>query len=538
MVFSKIVAGWHSLPVWSAWGLALALIPAIFLVGWGLSAFSALVSLVRFRVPAEAHWTERARLAYPLRIAVKANRVLLPILTAPIGFIAARVLGLPWAIPIAIYAISAYASTVPVGRFIERRIRRSALNYGTLREQACGWLILIVNVVLWLGLLNAMPWQWGVGAFVVLGIGAGLLAFSVLGGWLLVLRRLGVARPASSRLAAVVEAAVARVKVRPKAVFEITTPIVNAVAYPSAGYLVFTDSILAELDDAELTAITAHELGHLSENRLVKFARIIRVYLLLALLALVPLSMTYGVSVLLVVAVLPLLIALLHRIARRMELRSDAFGLTHEGEKGTYPRALEKIYRANLVAAVLPKGRQVHPHLYDRLVAAGAEPTYARPLPPPSGSGLAGIPVFVLIALSTLVFLPIFEVDRFQAPSYTLPAAAKPDSRALILFRRAMILQSRGDTEGAARRLRQASEIDRTSPLFPNYLAVILASSGRCEEATQALDEARRRSAAVSAARADPMLESVKRAVEACSGSKAAESNRRQAHGIGTTASD
>ena len=49
---------------------------------------------------------------------------------------------------------------------------------------------------------------------------------------------------------------------------------------------------------------------------------------------------------------------------------------------GTYARALEKIYEANLLPVVL-REKRVHPDLYDRLVAAGATPAYARPKPPP-----------------------------------------------------------------------------------------------------------------------------------------------------------
>jgi Zn-dependent protease with chaperone function len=77
--------------------------------------------------------------------------------------------------------------------------------------------------------------------------------------------------------------------------------------------------------------------------------------------------------------------------ARRMEERADAFGKEAESEAGVYPRALAKLYEENLIPAVMPGKRQAHPHLYDRLLAAGITPDYPRPKPPGRWGIVAGV---------------------------------------------------------------------------------------------------------------------------------------------------
>ena len=66
----------------------------------------------------------------------------------------------------------------------------------------------------------------------------------------------------------------------------------------------------------------------------------------------------------------------------RWSKRADALSSANEGESGTYARALEHLYQLNLVPAVVRQKHAVHPHLYDRLLAAGVVPAYPRPSPP------------------------------------------------------------------------------------------------------------------------------------------------------------
>jgi hypothetical protein len=49
--------------------------------------------------------------------------------------------------------------------------------------------------------------------------------------------------------------------------------------------------------------------------------------------------------------------------------------------------------------AGMPGKRQVHPHLYDRLLAAGVTPDYPRPKPPTSLHWTTGLMYAVLVIL-------------------------------------------------------------------------------------------------------------------------------------------
>jgi len=149
-------------------------------------------------------------------------------------------------------------------------------------------------------------------------------------------------------------------------------------------------------------------------------------FLFLGLPALFPLTGTFG-PVMILIAPLVVLLAILafKSIARRMEVRSDRLGHAHEGDVGTYAHALEKVHIANLIPAVLKAKRPVHPHLYDRMIAAGFAPDYERPRPPKE-SLLAILP---LAALGLgLVFL---HGQIHRTPAVPQPAApsrsADPD---------------------------------------------------------------------------------------------------------------
>ena len=68
---------------------------------------------------------------------------------------------------------------------------------------------------------------------------------------------------------------------------------------------------------------------------------------------------------------------------------------TNEGDAGTYARALTRLYEDNLSPAVNAKKMATHPHLYDRLLAAGVTPDFPRPAAPAAmavtGSVFAGL---------------------------------------------------------------------------------------------------------------------------------------------------
>ena len=65
-----------------------------------------------------------------------------------------------------------------------------------------------------------------------------------------------------------------------------------------------------------------------------------------------------------------------------MDRRADSEAILRQTDEGNYARALEKLYRINLIPAVMPARGQIHPHLYDRMLAAGVTPDFPRPKPP------------------------------------------------------------------------------------------------------------------------------------------------------------
>lgn len=69
-------------------------------------------------------------------------------------------------------------------------------------------------------------------------------------------------------------------------------------------------------------------------------------------------------------------------LSQRMERRADELAFKQQLNEGVYARALEKLYRENQSPAVQVDDRQTHPHLYDRMLAAGITPDFPRPARP------------------------------------------------------------------------------------------------------------------------------------------------------------
>ncbi len=228
---------------------------------------------------------------------------------------------------------------------------------------------------------------WVIVGLTVLGVGV-YLAW----GWVRLMRGLGIFRPASARLLAIVEQATERTGVRPKAVDLIALPAANALAYPGARSIGVTDAAMAALCDDELVAVCAHELAHLGEPRWMWAVRFANGFVAGALIAAPAAGLVYMRNPLgagQVVAALAAYVLVLVYVRvfvgqyRRMELRADAATRAAEPAPGAYARALERLYEANLVPLVISSRHHRYPELYDRLVDAGAPPAYPRPGAPP-----------------------------------------------------------------------------------------------------------------------------------------------------------
>lgn len=471
---------------WSTLAAALAVVPISFAIAWCLVGLGVAFAIRRMKRWNGLPWTERARRIYPARHAAKMNAmwasiaVGLIIIGGGVPPLGAFRPAAPWAVA---GAMAALCGGIEAAVRLERRVCRPVANQPRAGIALRGF-FLMVTLLPMAVTLALIPPQWGWKAAAVLALGGALVTFQNLGGWLSLIRRYGLAWPASERLAAVVAQAVDRTGVRPRRTLELASPHANALALPMTRTLVFTRPMLAHLDDEELLTVAVHELGHLAEPRLVLVVRVASSYVLVACVASIPLGGTYGLPATLApLAVFFGGMYLLKAVGRRMEERSDRMGRAHEGDlEGRYARALEKIYEANLVPAVL-RGNQVHPNLYDRMVATGVTPAYARPAPPPRAWFSQAIPYLLMLGAM------MFAMGKSALMTVGMHVGTPRHSMAESMAERAASLRSRGELEGAAFLLLHAASLEPDAPAYAQSLAQVLIKLKRYEEAEVALDQ-------------------------------------------------
>lgn len=325
----------------------------------------------------EQHWAERARILWPARTTAMSQILLLPGLAVCAWVILRPVsLGQLPAVYLASW-LGAVLGTWPLDRAMFPQLTFRLW----LHEVAVAWVLRFGMILVWLAAMLFMPLEWG---WPMACLVAGVLVLHIAWTWLatFLLRLAGVLTRADDRLARIVADASHRSGVPVSAVWVAGGAAVNAFALPLAGELIFTRRLLEELDDEELSAICAHELGHLSESRGVRALRLFASMAFLPLLLLRPVMEHAGLTglVLLVLASL-LLKRLALRTAHGMEKRADGIASRSESAPGVYARALEKIYRGNQLPAVMPGKGRPHPHLFDRMTDAGVPPDFPRPLP-------------------------------------------------------------------------------------------------------------------------------------------------------------
>jgi Zn-dependent protease with chaperone function len=487
------------LPWWVEWlGPAVAVLLA--LVASALGAWVAMaIALFRARAPADAHWAERARITYPARAVGGLCLLSCPLL----GVVLARLwIGPLTAISYELLATACFVAGFTVVAALHLRLLRHLLpEPPTVRYWLSGvavlWLV-VRPVLLIAGALALTapadifsPWMllWVLAAVSLLGAAARGLGLRVA-------RWLGLAWPASERLQAVVDSAAERVGLRPRTVFELRWPMVNAAAFPASLVLVFSDAALRKLTDLQLEAVAAHELGHLGEPRRVLALRVLLLTIWIPLAAVRPITLAFGIEGYAIVVVCALLLVLLVRSTlRRMEQRADATATEHQADSGQYARALEAIYRASAIPAVL-WGRGTHPHLYDRLTAAGVEPDFERPKPPSRVRlyGSASIGLFLTIALhgaATLSPWLLHEDDQSLEWPHLIMLATDHGSH-WELSGLAVARELAFRTDDAIILQRAAVELSATAEsaaYTQGELVALLARTGRCDDATRAMTD-------------------------------------------------
>ena len=356
-----------------------------------------LIALIPWRRLPPEPWHERARHLHPIRHAHAGWLLILPF-----AAVVAHLRFWPGASVSAMLVGAVLGTTLsawPLDRavfpsFGPNNWARSAVMQSVLR---LGWLFLVIAFAF------AMPAVWSLAQ---IGWAIGFLAISgALSAGLIhhMFHTFGMFRQASPRLSALVAECSAETGVRVKDTWEFSSPAAYAAALVTRRTLIFSDTTVAALDDEELRAICRHELAHLNEGRALIFLRVAQTPLSLLPFIFTP-AFFGSLGPFAILA--PLLSwLLLHRFFTRLSLRLEkrADDAARRGsESPAYAKALEHIYRNNLLPAVLPrKAARTHPDLYDRMLAAGVTPDYPRPAPADDGHW---IQVFT-IALSIVAVL-------------------------------------------------------------------------------------------------------------------------------------
>lgn len=352
------------------------------------------LALIPWRRTKDQHWTERARIYYPVRIAAANNLWITPAILTMATQLLWPDASPHWMLMVLATAIGTVAGTIPMDREV---FPRTPL-YELLRTVAVGWLI---RFAMWLVFLSAIALSPATFNFESLAIVAAVVVFLVFWnykGWILTGRKLGLMVTPPDRLVKIVGDTAAEMNVSVRETWVMRSPGSQAYALPTARTLIFTDRMLEVLSDREITAICTHELAHLTEAKVEYYKRYIQWLMFLPWLCFKPVVHVLGVpGYVLLVLVTTLVPRATRDISRKLEVRADQIAKTKESDPGTYAQALLRLYEDNLIPAVTARPG-THPHLYDRLVAAGVTPDFPRPTPA-KGTTWYGHMLAVLLAL-------------------------------------------------------------------------------------------------------------------------------------------
>lgn len=358
------------------------------------------------------HWTEKARLASPGWTVLGIGQIVQPFIWATLVGIASDWLApgaRPWLVPLV--GLAAFAGAGRVSFRIEARVRQRAVTAGdSLRSWAVVLLFFLAPCVVFAAMLLKLPAEWNATAAGLVAVAVAIVVGLSCGGAVRLARWTGLLQPPTAGLRVMVARAAERAKVPEPAAYVLRWKMANAVAFPLSRAVAVTDWALANMPEEELTAICAHEIAHLEEPWRVHAVRLLGQCGWVLLFLGGPFSGSLGSSAGWLVAVGSFLIVqrLVRWMARAMEVRADSAGKAHEGEAGTYAKALERLYEINLVPAVTRQRSATHPHLYDRLTAVGLTPAYARPAPPSRWRGKAAGLLLVAGCLATTGLWLIF----------------------------------------------------------------------------------------------------------------------------------
>ena len=351
------------------------------------------IGMRSWRMSKGAHWTQRARLLWPVRKTSALMVLYVPALVTALSTLAleASTGGL------VLRALCGFVGAVGGCWFLNKEMFPELRFRQWLHDVVVGMGLRmgIWGVVVGVGFM--MPDDFGPTTWLMLGgVVAAQVLWSAVALW--VLKLVGILRPAGERLQRIVTECTKDDPQLVKETFQATGVLANAFALPLSGQMVFMEKLLEILDDEEVSAICAHEVGHLGESKTTVFGRYLGSMAVLPLLLMRPAAQQWDSAGILSMALLTILWSRLSRkLVRKMEHRADGIAHGQQSGEGVYARALEKIYEFNHLPAVTG-AHTSHPDLYDRMTAAGVTPDFPKPMPPKK---------FTLLGWVTLIGLPI-----------------------------------------------------------------------------------------------------------------------------------
>ena len=334
------------------------------------------LALIPWRRNRDKHWSEQARLVHPVFVAARSNLWLVP------GIFVLTVLLLwPNSSPLWLFTgiasvLGAYAGTFPSDLEVFPRISFHEL----LRQALIGILMRSLIWFVFIGAAVFMPNEFNSLAWSIGGAVCGLWVICSSGGFIWAGRKLGLILPATARLQNIAAETSTKMNIPFREVLLMRVPVAQAVALPSSRRLMFTERLLELAPDEELAAICAHELAHLTESKAARSSRSIAVLTFLPWIFFNPLTHAFGMFAFFGLCFTTIGVPRIYlKISRKLESRADLMAKANEGDAGTYARALARLYADNLSPVVMAKNRTSHPHLYDRMLAAGVTPDFPRP---------------------------------------------------------------------------------------------------------------------------------------------------------------
>lgn len=348
---------------------------------WLMAFLANWLGLIPWRRAAAAHWTERARLLYPVRVTASVNIFLIPGILTLLHLALFPQLGRWWISD----AIAAFLGAVLGCYYLDREMFPQLNVTGWLRHVIVGWGIRFFVFLPTIAAMLLMPNDVNL---IMLFITSAYLAvhFANQSGMLLrFLRLMKILKPPGVTLKAIVNAVAARAKVPVRATWQFDDIVANAFAFPVTRELAFSDRLLEICNDEEVSAICTHEIAHVDESNTILVGRLIGSLYLFPLIFVAPSVHRFAVAGIFFPFVGMISIRRFSGwLSRRMEKRADRLASTGPINDGVYAGALEKMYRENQVPAVIASRYRSHPDLYDRMLGAGVKPDYPRPARPRS----------------------------------------------------------------------------------------------------------------------------------------------------------